>query len=134
MSQKMSTSSILQILVALLLLTFGIAGLTDYNSTGSELMRSANKMFGGSNDIVPIILAVIQIVVGALLILEFFTPVPSKFVFIGMVIICVIWIISILTSFITNNFLEPNFIAWLAKISVELILLFSFWTVGSQKN
>ena len=125
---------ILQILVALLLLTFGLDALTGYNSTGAELMRTVNKAFGGSNNILPIIFAVIEIVVGALLILEFFMPVTTKFVFIGMIVICVVWIITIVMRFISNGFLEPNFITWLRELSVQLILLTSFWLVGSSKQ
>ncbi len=125
---------ILQILVALLLLTFGLDALTGYNSTGAELMRTVNKAFGGSNNILPVIFAVIEIVVGALLILEFFMPVTTKFVFIGMIVICVVWIITIVMNFISSGFLEPNFISWLRNLSVQLILLTSFWLVGSSKQ
>jgi len=125
---------VLQILTALLLVTFGLDALTGYNSTGAELMRTVNKAFGGSNNILPIIFAVIEIVVGALLILEFFIPVTTRFVFIGMILICVVWIVTIVMNFISSNFLEPNLISWLRELSVQLILLTCFWLVGSSKN
>ena len=133
-SKSFNAILILQILVALLLLTFGLDALTGYNSTGAELMRTVNRTFGGSNSILPIIFAVVEIVVGALLILEFFMPVATKFIFIGMIIICVVWIITIILNFITDGFLEPNFIGWLRGLSVQLILLTSFWLVGSSKQ
>ena len=133
-SKSINVMLILQVLVALLLLTFGIEALTAHNSTGQELMRSVNKAFGGSNNIVPILIAVLEIVVGALLILEFFLPVATKFVFIGMLVICVVWVISIIMAFFADNFLDPNFISWLRKLSIEFVLLTCFWLVGSSKE
>ena len=133
-SKSINVMLILQVLVALLLLTFGIEALTAHNSTGQELMRSVNKAFGGSNNIVPILIAVLEIVVGALLILEFFLPVATKFVFIGMLVICVVWVISIIMAFFADNFLDPNFISWLRKLSIEFVLLTCFWLVGSSKK
>lgn len=125
---------VLQILVAVLLLVFGIEFLTSYNSTGNEIMRSVSKAFGGNNNVVPVIFAVIEIVVGALLILEFFMPVATRFVFFAMIVICVMWIISIVMAFFANNLLEPNFFSWMKSLSIELILLITFWLVGSSKR
>ncbi|MDC7220432.1 MAG: hypothetical protein PQJ59_10850 [Spirochaetales bacterium] len=125
---------LLQILVALLLLTFGIDGITGYNSTGSELMRTVNSTLGGSNNVLPLIFAIIEIAVGALLIAEFFMPVATRFVFIGMIVVCVVWILSIILNFITSHFLEPNFISWLRELSIQLVLLVCFWQVGLSKQ
>ncbi len=133
-NKSINTNLILQIFVALLLLSFGIEGLTGYNSTGSELLRGINKMFGGSNNLLPLIFAIVEIVAGALLILEFFVPVTTKFVFIAMIVICFIWLFSIVTGYFTSRFLEPNFISWLSQLSVQLILLASFWQVGQSKR
>ncbi|MDC7223518.1 MAG: hypothetical protein PQJ60_07230 [Spirochaetales bacterium] len=132
--KQMNIVLVLQILVALLLLTFGIDGLTGYNSTGAEMMRTVNRTFGGSNDILPLIFAIIEIVAGVLLIGEFFMPVATKFVFISMVVICVVWLITIVMNYITAGFLKPDFLTWLRGISVQLILLASFWQVGVSKK
>jgi uncharacterized membrane protein YphA (DoxX/SURF4 family) len=132
--KTINVMAILQVLVALLLLTFGIDALTAHNSAGQEFVRSVNRAFGGNNNIVPLIIAVLEIVVGALLLMEFFVPVATKFVFIGMVIICIVWIISIIMPFFMNRFLDPNFISWLRDLSVELVLLTCFWLVGSSKQ
>lgn len=129
-----STMLILQILVALLLLAFGIEGLVGYNSTGSELIRGVNKMLGGGNGVLPLVFAIIEVVVGALLIADLFVPVVSRFVFVAMVVICVVWLIGIISAFFSDRFLEPSFTAWLAPLSKELILLFSFYLVGSSKQ
>jgi hypothetical protein len=125
---------VLQILVALLLLTFGIDGLTGYNSAGADMMRTVNRAFGGSNNIVPIIFSVIEIVAGALLLGEFFMPVATKFVFFAMLIICVVWLITIIMNFFTSHFIEPNFLSWLRNLTVQLILLASFWQIGLSKR
>ena len=55
---SLQTGFILQIVVGVLFLLMGIAGITDYNSDFAELGRSASQAFGGDSGVLDIIISI----------------------------------------------------------------------------
>ena len=119
----------LQLSLALMLIATGVLGIDSYNSGGAEFLRGVNKAFGGSNDVIPSCLQVIELVAGAILVISLFNLIPSQLLNILLLIIFIFWAVNIALSYIINGFLEPSFIKWLASLSPQLIILSSLWIV-----
>lgn len=119
----------LQLSLALMFLAIGIVGITNYNSDLSQFGRSVGKVFGKSNDLFPIVFAVIQLVAGALLALSLFIDIPGRILPISLLIIFIFWAISIAMTFVLDNLFEPNFLVWLSQLSPQLVILTALWIV-----
>ena len=131
--KPINTFFILQIVLALMLLSFGLLAIEGYNSTGSDILRGVNKVFGQSSPVFPIIFGIIQLVAGIILLIDLVGAIPSNLFRILHIIICVVWLISIVMNFILSNLFEPNFLKWLAGLSTQLVILLSLWITGSEK-
>ena len=132
-NRSINTQFFLQIALSLVLITFGLLAINGYNSTGAELLRGVNKVFGKSNNIFPIVFGIVQLVAGIFLAAEIFAPIPDNLFRILHIIICVLWLISIVMNFFMANLLEPDFLRWLAGLSPQLVILLSLWSVGERK-
>lgn len=130
--KSMSTLFFLQISLALVLISYGILAINGYNSSGAELLRGVNKMFGKSNQIFPIIFGLVQLAAGIFIVAELFAPIPGGLFKILHIIICVLWFLGIIMSFFLSNLFEPNLLKWLAALSPQLVILFSLWLIGEQ--
>ena len=129
MKKKVNSYLFLQLSLALMLIATGVLGINSYNSGGSELLRGINKAFGSSNDVIPILMAVIELVAGVILVISLFDLIPARLLNILLLIIFIFWAVNIALAYILNGFLEPSFIKWLASISPQLIILTSLWIV-----
>ncbi len=106
-------------------LFFGLTGLlylSNYNSNG---VFGKNNMFN-------ILIAIIVLAAGIIFLIALFAPIPSKVMFVSGIIILIIWALFIIISYFINNFLNPSFLPWLQKLSLELIVLGCIWGVTSQ--
>ncbi|MDA3955302.1 hypothetical protein [Oceanispirochaeta sp.] len=133
MAQKqLGTRYFLQLTLGVSLIVFGIMALNGYQSTGQELMRGLNKMFGKSNNLYPSIFGVVQLAAGIILILKLFVALSPGLFKVIHLIICILWLINIVFSFFVSNFLEPDFIRWLGAMAPQLVILLSLWLVGEE--
>jgi len=121
----------IQLSLALMFIAIGIVGLTNHNSELAQFGRSFNKLFGRSNDMIPVLFAVLELIAGILLILSIFTNILSgRFLSIALLIIFIFWAVSIAMNFFMNGFAEPNFIVWLSRVSPQLVILSSIWLIS----
>jgi hypothetical protein len=123
----------LQLFLGISLFVFGIMALNGYNSTGQEVMRGLNKVFGKSNNLFPIIFGIVQIAAGALLIVKLFIDIDSGIFRIIHLVICILWAISIVMNFFVSNLMEPDLIRWLGALAPQLVILLSLWIVGEER-
>ena len=79
MKKSVNSMFFVQLSLALMFIAIGIVGLTNYNSNLSQFGRSVNSLFGQSNDIIPVLFAVLELVAGVLLLLSMFTGLPGRF-------------------------------------------------------
>ena len=119
----------LQLSLALLFVAMGVLGLMNFSSGSSEFMRNANKLLGRSNDLVPIIMAIVQLLAGCLLFLSCFIKVSNGLLNVLLLIIFVFQIASVIMSYFMSGFLEPSFIKWLASLSPQLVVVSALWVV-----
>lgn len=115
-------------------LFFGITGLLfliHYNSNAGEIARAFAKLAGHSTTM-NLVIALIQLSAGAILLIGLLGVVPPRYMFYACLIILVLWAIQIITSHFTNNFLKPEGLAWLQRLSSDLIILAGIWGTSTR--
>ena len=134
MNKSSVSVTFLQLALALMFIALGISGVTHYNSGGAEFLRGLNKAFGRSNDIIPIIISIVELVAGILLLINVFGLIHGKLASILLLVIIIYWGFTIIMNYFVNNLLEPDFIKWLGNMSPQLVILASLWIVFERNN
>ncbi|MBI9104642.1 MAG: hypothetical protein JEY99_19665 [Spirochaetales bacterium] len=134
MNKSSGSVVFLQLALALMFITLGIAGITHYNSGGVEFLRGLNKAFGRTNDIIPIIMAVIELVAGVLLLINLFGIIPGKTASVLLLIVFIYWGFTIVMNFFVDNLFEPDLLVWLGNISPQLVVLSALWIVFRRNS
>ena len=124
--------TILQIVVAVFLITLGLMGIIHYNSDLAQFGRGLSKVFGRTNNPMNIIVAIVELVAGVIVFAGFFLAVKSKLLYTATLVIAVFWIIQIIISFFASNFAEPDFIVWLNRLAADLVVLLSLWIINRR--
>jgi len=119
--------SLLQLALGLFFGLTGLLYLLNYRSSGAHFSGVI-----GNNNFFNLIIALIELAAGVIFLIGLFAQIPSKFMFITGIIILIIWVIYIIIGYFINNFLDPGFLSWLQKLSLELIVLGCIWAVTSQ--
>lgn len=123
---------LMQIAVVLFLISLGIIGIMYYNSRLGEWGRSIDRFFGGSNNPVNLVVAIVELIAGIIIGFALFVPVPGRAAWIAGLVMVIIWIVKILWIYVLNGIFEPSFIVWLNGLSVALIVLVGLWIVTSK--
>ncbi len=131
MAKKAEFSStsvfLLQLCLGVFFVVLGVSDLTGYNTGVNKALR-----YIGDNQVLSLIMAVLELVMGAILVLGLVVSVPSGMTRILGLALFVLWAVYIVVRFIANDFLEPNFISWLYNLSWHCIILVSLWIVGRK--
>ena len=125
-------NNLLQISVGLFLITLGIAGLVHYNSSTVEVGRALSRLFGKANDPLNLIIAIVEVVAGAVVVLDLFVKLAGRAQFWLTLIILVLWVAQIVVFSFVNDILEPDVVTWLNRLSVDLIILVGLWIVNRK--
>jgi uncharacterized membrane protein YphA (DoxX/SURF4 family) len=123
---------LMQIAVALFLITLGIIGIVYYNSRFSEWGRSIDRFFGSPSNPINIIVAIAELVAGIIIALALFTPVAGRAAWIASLVMVIVWIVKILWIYFLNSIFDPTFIIWLNGLAVALIVLIGLWVVNRK--
>jgi uncharacterized membrane protein YphA (DoxX/SURF4 family) len=123
---------ILQIILAVFLVTLGIVGLAHWNSRAAEFARDVNRFFGQPNSPVGLIVAIAEIVAGVIIGLALLIPLERRVVWIATLVIAILWLIYILWALVFNNAVEPDFVSWLNILCADLLVLVCIWIVGRR--
>lgn len=123
---------LLQFVTALYLVALGISGIAAYTSELNEFARSVSRAFGGSGSIFPLLMAILELVAGALLLWGLFGRVKPNALHISTMVLAALWVIRVLSVYLFDGLLEPNLVVWLAGFTGELIPGLVIWTVGRQ--
>lgn len=118
---------LLTILVGVFLLLDGIAGLTQANSFLGEIGRAVGAR--GSN--VNLIIAIIELVGGALLLLSVVVSLGELERFLGIGI-SIAWLVIMILIFVVNNF-APDTLGWWTGVVQYSIILAVIWMVGARR-
>lgn len=136
MSSRSSLLEPLSLMQIALGLFFGLAGLFYLTNTGGlgggEVMSGMKQLLG--NETLRVIVALIMLAAGAVLIVGLFGLIPGNILHYACLAILILWIIKIIMSLFFNNFLKPDFLAWLALLSSDLIVLAGAWGVSTTSS
>jgi uncharacterized membrane protein YphA (DoxX/SURF4 family) len=124
--------TILQIVVAVFLITLGLIGIIHYNSDLAQLGRGMSKLFGRANNPLNLIVAIVELVAGVIVLAGVFMAVKSRLLYAATLVIAILWIIQIIISFFASNFAEPDFIVWLNRLAADLVVLLSLWVINRR--
>jgi hypothetical protein len=122
-----SALSLLQFCLGVFFIVLGVSNLTNYNSDWSELKRAFGK-----NDGLSLAMAVVELVMGAILVFGLFLSVSADLTKLLGIVLFILWALYIVLAFFIQNFLEPNFLTWLYRLSWHGIILISLWIVGKK--
>ena len=129
---SLDATLLMQIAVALFLITLGIIGIVYYNSRFAEWGRSIDRFFGRADNPINIIVAIAELVAGIIIGLALFVPVTGKAAWIASLVMVIVWIVKILWIYFLNGIFDPTFIIWLNGLSVALIVLIGLWVVNRK--
>ncbi len=117
----------LQLCLGVFFLVLGVSNLTNYNADWNALRRAF-----GSNQTLALIMAVVEIVMGALLVLGLFIALSDGTAKILGFVLFVLWGLYMVVSFVVNDLLKPDFLTWLYRVSWNAVILVSIWIVGRK--
>jgi hypothetical protein len=123
----------LQVAVSVYLILLGIVGIANYNTDLNRLGRSFVSFFGGRNDIWGILIAVLCLVAGVIILLGLFVSIKTKILYAVSLGICIFWLVQIIFAFFINvKVFEPDFLTWLARFSLDVVILAALWMVSRR--
>jgi len=118
----------LQLCLGIFFLMLGIMSLGDYSSKLSEFAR-----FFGRDDTLRMVMAVVEIVMGSILVLGLFIALSADLTKLLSLVLFVLWAVYIVMTFLLGeSFLKPNTVVWLYNISWNVVILVSLWIVGRR--
>ena len=120
-------SFVLTILVGAFLLLDGIAGLTQANSFVGEIGRA----LGAQGSTISLIIAIVELVAGALLLLSIVVSLGELGRFLGIAIF-VAWLIIIVLAYVVRSF-APDTLGWWVGLLQYLIILAVIWMISTDR-
>lgn len=131
----------LQLALGVLLILIGIQGLNTYNSALNKAGRAISNFFGGGSDVLSLIIAIVDIVAGAILIAELFLS--SQIPFLGTLtfIVVIYWAVrTFYLVFIKNiNYSKgieflPDFFGWIVLLVTNLVYVLALFIVSKRSS
>lgn len=114
---------ILTLLVGAFLMLDGIAGLNQSNSLMGQIARA----FGTQGSTIALVIAIVELVAGALLLLSLFVDLGQLDATLGIVI-AIAWIVIMVFTFFLSNF-NPDSLIWWRSLVQYTIILAVIWMV-----
>ncbi len=123
---------VLQIVVAIFLFTIGLIGIIDWNSGASQFGRGLTRLFGGANNPISLIVAIVELAAGAIVFAALFVNVTSRLIYVLTIIIAVLWVVEIIVAFFVEEAFRPDFLIWLNRLCADLIILLGLWLINRR--
>lgn len=131
-SFRFDALAVLQCVVAVFLVTLGLIALIEYDSDAARFVRGVNRFFGRADDPLTVIVAVVEIVAGALVLAALFVPVKRRWLYWTTLVIAIAWAAWILVDLVVNRAFQPTFLAWLNQLCSALVLLLALWLINRK--
>ena len=131
----------LQLAVAVFFLSAGIVGIINYNSTGNEVSRAVGdaveKIFGvtqsyRANVNLNLVIAILELISGGMLLVGSVISFSGRGGFFAALIIFALWILKIIYSHFLYDFMQPDILVWLYRVSPDLVILAALWMVTKR--
>ena len=129
---RTSTPVFLQGSTAAALFLLGLVGIVNYNSDMARFGRQIVQAFGGRNDVLGLIIAILTLVAGILLALGLVVQVSSA----GSISLAVFvfWALRVLYVWFRKDIFQPDALVWLQMISPDVVILAAIWMVYRSRS
>ncbi len=131
-SSKNDSLVFLQAAVSAFFVLVGLVAIVNYNSDLSRFGRSVVRTFGGSNDPVSLIIAILAVVAGLILLGGLVFRIESRVMYAAGLGAFVFWSLRILYVFFLNDAFKPDLLIWLAQLSPDAIVLAALWLIARK--
>jgi hypothetical protein len=129
MSKGLNIVGILIILVGAFMLLNGIAALTGNTEGLGGMSHDISRAFGGSGNTFNIIIAVVEIVAGALLIISRFASIGALDSFLRIAIFIFWIVVMVLALVLGNNIKAIDTLGWWISLVNHSIILVILWMI-----
>ncbi len=126
---------ILQLALGVFFILIGLEVLIYYNSTVGQIVSGFSNLFGGSKQVIESVIAVIEIVAGAVLILTLFVPMGRGAFNFLVLLIFILWAAKIVyNDFIVKTVFQPNWLTWCKELALDVIVLVGVWATRAKQT
>lgn len=123
---------VVQIVLAAFLITLGLLGITQWNSNLNQFGRELNRFFGGTNNPFNLIVAIVELVAGLIVLAGVFVSGQASLLFAATLVISILWAILIVINFFAQDPFQPDFLTWLNRLTMDLVILLALWTINRK--
>ncbi|HET6485048.1 MAG TPA: hypothetical protein VFH83_01435 [Spirochaetia bacterium] len=123
---------VIQIVLAVFLISLGVVGINDWNSNASQFSRGLTRFFGGTNNPFNLIVAICELAAGVIVFVGVFVSGQARLLFAATLVIAILWAVLIVVTFFTQDAFQPDLFSWLSRLSADLIVLLSLWLVNRK--
>ena len=123
---------VIQIVLAVFLISLGIAGINDWNSNANQFSRGVTRFFGGTSNPFNLVVAICELVAGVIVLAGVFVAGQARLLFAATLVISILWAVLIVITFFTQDAFQPDLFSWLSRLSSDLIVLLTLWLVNRK--
>jgi uncharacterized membrane protein YphA (DoxX/SURF4 family) len=126
---------ILQLALGLFFILTGLEVLMYYQSLFGSLEKTLANFFGNTQQVIANVIAVVEIVSGAILIISLLIPMGRgafNFIVLLIFILWIAWIVYF--DFIAKAVFQPNWLTWLKELALHIIVLIGIWATRARSS
>jgi uncharacterized membrane protein YphA (DoxX/SURF4 family) len=123
---------VVQIVVAIFLITLGWVGVADWNSNLNQLGRGLTRAFGGTANPFSLVVAIVELAAGAIVLIGVFVSGQTGLFYAATLVISILWALLIVINFFVQDAFAPDFVVWLNRLSLDLVVLLALWLVNRK--
>ena len=120
---------LLQLITGIALFLVGLLAIINYNSKGAEVQRFLTQTFGGKSDAVDLVFGILLLVSGVFVTTAIVAPVDKKVLMLATFVAFAVWVVRIVLVYFVADIAEPDFLTWVAPLSIDLIVLMALWMI-----
>ncbi|HTX71476.1 MAG TPA: hypothetical protein VMC79_01495 [Rectinemataceae bacterium] len=124
---SVSSAFFLQLSLGVFFIMLGYLGVKHHDSAFSQFARALGK-----DDTMNLVMAIIEMAMGAVLVLGLFFSVSSGLARLFSIALFILWAFYMAVSYFMNDFGKPEWATWLYTVSWHAIILVSLWMVGRK--
>ncbi len=94
---------VIQIVLAVFLISLGIAGINDWNSNANQFSRGVTRFFGGTSNPFNLVVAICELVAGVIVLAGVFVAGQARLLFAATLVISILWAVLIVITFFTQD-------------------------------
>ena len=115
--------------VAAFFVLVGLATIVNYNSDAARFGRAIVRAFGGSNDPISLVIAILSVAAGVILIAGLLVRVKTNVMYATGLGVLVFWLLRIIYLYFANDAFKPDLLIWLEQLSPDVVVLAALWLV-----